>query len=193
MASLNLFGRDRIVTDRLPAVCICCGEPATSLKEKRFGWYPRWLIVLLPLAWLPILIVIMLLRKTMTVRIPLCDEHRNLWFWFEVCRWAVIAGFVLGLFGLFAVMIALENLGLRQDLGGLFCVMLGSLVGGFLVLVIGLYVWGRRLVYVEEITDSSIRLGGVCEEFIDQYLAGDDDDEWSVRQRRRRADPYDED
>jgi hypothetical protein len=79
MAIVTLRGRNQQVTDRLPSLCACCGEPATLAKEKKFVWFPKWTYLLIPIGGLPFLIVLLLTRKLMIVRFPLCDRHPRPW------------------------------------------------------------------------------------------------------------------
>src|SRR5947209_5044257 len=52
MASIRL-GRYEVEDYDLPKVCMRCGARAVTYKQRRFRWFPRWLIVTFPLGILP--------------------------------------------------------------------------------------------------------------------------------------------
>ena len=59
---------------RLPAVCIRCGEPATSWFRKEFAGPPLWTLLILPVA-----LVLAAISRTWTVDLPVCDRHADPW------------------------------------------------------------------------------------------------------------------
>src|SRR4051794_7480568 len=63
----------------LPDVCMCCGTRADYFPRRTFRWCPRWVIVLLLISPLIYVIVAAILTKSMRVRTPMCDRHRNYW------------------------------------------------------------------------------------------------------------------
>jgi hypothetical protein len=47
--TITLRGRQEWVTESLPSLCMCCGRAATNSKEKKFGWFPLWIYLLIPI------------------------------------------------------------------------------------------------------------------------------------------------
>ena len=162
--TITLEGRHQRVDTLLPSLCMCCGSPATTFKEKQFGWYPRWVFLLAPIG-LPFLIVLMVTRQLMTVKIPLCDRHRNPWMWQYL-----FLGFVLSYFfplpcGLICLSVEVEKLlGRDHPLSG--AAFVGWILGMPILIVVGLILrW--RTIHVKKITSDEITLGGVSETFAD--------------------------
>jgi hypothetical protein len=122
--------------DDFPQMCMCCGADTEDSVSKTFLWNPGWVIVIIffsPLIWL---IVMLVTRKSMRVRVPMCAEHlghwqkRNLFTWlgllFIVGMWIcvavvadqlpngasgilVVAGLLLSLIWLIAAVIMSQN------------------------------------------------------------------------------------
>src|SRR5258708_594970 len=75
----------------LPRVCMRCGARASTWKTKQFTWYPMWSRFMGGL-------LMLLFAKKMTVRVPLCDNHK--WHWGG--RMAIV---ILGLVAVIALFI----------------------------------------------------------------------------------------
>jgi hypothetical protein len=167
MATIRL-GRHTSREEDLPDVCLKCGAPTTLRVKKKFSWYPLWVYVflLIPLLFI-IVAAIMTWRRTVSA--PLCAEHRRHWFWRNVIIFLGIVG-VLGL--LIAPFAVLPNAGRGQGaLVGL-VVLTGVPLG--LVGWVGMTIWLRlTAIRPTEITDHSITLAGVAEEFVRVY-----EEEW---------------
>src|SRR5208283_1344571 len=69
----------------LPAVCMCCGRPATTTKTKRMSWHPQWGGGLAAL----------IMTKYATLQAPFCDEHKGHWFKRALLLWGSFFGFGL--------------------------------------------------------------------------------------------------
>jgi sugar lactone lactonase YvrE len=85
MARLRLH-RSEVEHDLLPAVCMCCGEPAAVRKTKGFAWDQPGVVSALLIVGLciwPLLLLGLLIAMATThrlqVRVPLCQAHRNYW------------------------------------------------------------------------------------------------------------------
>src|SRR6202011_5213444 len=78
MAEVHLWidPRDTVIRD-LPRVCMKCGADATTSKEKKFSWYPPWILFLLLLGVWPFLIVALILTKWKRVEMQFCDQHKR--------------------------------------------------------------------------------------------------------------------
>jgi hypothetical protein len=166
MARVELRGQAEQVRDQLPRVCACCGDTATGWKEKKFVWFPAWTYLLLPIGVAPYLVVMIVLRKFMNVRLPVCERHCYPWFW----QYFTLAGFMVYLLVLpwFLIVLAAateKTHGRGNPLGVV--LLLGWFVG---LLVMPFVVWfvRRRHIHPVVITQDSIILGGVSEEFADR-------------------------
>ena len=77
MATVTL-DRDECDEGFLPPVCIRCGEAATSVRNQHYQWVPP-AIHLTMIFCVPYLILLLVMRKKMTVALPVCDRHRWIW------------------------------------------------------------------------------------------------------------------
>src|SRR6266478_3526907 len=73
---LSLYEVDRKL---LPDLCMRCGEPATTHKNRNFSWYPPWIGVTILAGLIVYVILVAVLTKRMRVSVPLCDAHKNHW------------------------------------------------------------------------------------------------------------------
>jgi len=147
----------------LPEVCMKCGAPATVFKDKNFAWHPRWVFVLIMVHLLVYAIVAVIMTRKRRVRVPLCERHKNHWLGRQVVLLGSLLVLLLTGVGGFAVL-ADEGPGRRgNDLGGLLC--LGVMIGFVLWLVL-VAVLQSTAIRPQEITDRSITLKGVAEEFV---------------------------
>lgn len=64
--------RDALLPDR----CVKCNVPTTGRLKRKLSWHHPAIYLIILVALLIYLIVAMVLRKTATVEIGLCDEHR---------------------------------------------------------------------------------------------------------------------
>jgi hypothetical protein len=164
--TVTLQGQYERVVQPLPMVCMCCGAPATCSKEKKLGWFPGWIYLLAPIGGLPFFVALVLLRKMMTVKMPLCHRHRFPWL-----KQQMFAAFVLVyVLVLPWVMIVLsveaeKSLGRGNPLSG--ALLFGWLIGIPILFVLVL-VLRRFSVYPRKITTDSITLGGVSSLFAEK-------------------------
>jgi hypothetical protein len=163
---ITLRGRNEWMTESLPSLCMCCGSPATSTKEKKFGWFPRWISLLAPIGGLPFLIALMLSRKMMTVKIPLCQRHRRPWLRQQLFAVLVLAYVLVLPWLLITLSVAAEKTWSRGNPGSL-ALLFGWFLG-FPILFVLLFVVKRLAPHVKKITTDSITLGGVSEDFAQQ-------------------------
>jgi hypothetical protein len=182
MATIALH-RDEFEENKLPPLCIRCGEPATCVKKKTFTWGPDWLLILLfvsicfgPLFWVA-LILNLVVRKRMKVPVPLCQKHRNHWLPLQVVLFGGI-GLVVLLFTTVVILLltATHPNSPNIPLAGWFA------LGTLLTLVIVLFpaaILQKRVIRATLITDYGIWLRGVASEFSD-----------TVEERRRVRPPY---
>jgi hypothetical protein len=161
------------VEDGLPPVCMRCGARATVFQDRTFTWTPQWIGALAFL--LPVCIVLMIvLRKRLTVAVPLCRRHQNHWrwrFWFLLGSAAVVGLAELVGAGLLVALSARDN----DPAGGLVCCGCVFLLLGWLITVGILQSTGIRPL---DISDHGISLSGVSQRFVDAvYDERDDEDE----------------
>ena len=161
----------------LPELCMRCGEPATTHKSRKFSWYPTWISTLIVVGVFcnAILIVALVLALTMAKRmrieVPLCDAHKNHWFYRGLI---ILLGFV-GLLGILGFVIAFAD----KDFVG---ILVGALLVGFLAWLITVAICQSTAIRPTEITDRDITLKGVSDKFAEAVLAD---------HRRRRAEDVD--
>ena len=171
--------------DHLPQVCAKCGEPSDLEKTKTFSRYPP--LVLLLIFALPVYIILaIVLTRQMTVRMPLCNNHRNHWFTRGLVIWLGLIGLVIiGIIGGVLEWAARAHR-VNESLTGLVC---GG--GGLMALawLITIAVMRSTAIRPTEITDRTITLTNVAPEFAEaverlgpgsSYPSprGDDDDDW---------------
>jgi hypothetical protein len=189
MASTKLSDYE-VERNRLPDLCMRCGEPATMQKSRNFRWCPPWATITILAGLLPYVIVSMVLTKYKRVQVPLCDQHRGHWW----VRGLII---FLGFLCLLALMVT--AIAFSADEYGVLPAILWSATGiaffGWLVLIIVLQ---YTVIRPSEITDRGITLCGVSKTFADAVRDQRDrlgDDEYFDRpsRRRRRNDDDDDD
>jgi hypothetical protein len=165
MATVQLRDPERLGHE-LPDLCMKCGAPAMVYKPRTFSWHPGWVYVLLFFGVLPFIIVALVLTKRMTVCVPLCHAHRNHW----LLRSLILIGSFFGLFAagfvLFLLSLQPGLPGRSHDLVGLAC--LGSVIGLIVWLILAA-VFSATSIRATQITDQSITLAGVANDFVEAY------------------------
>lgn len=173
----------------LPPVCALTGVPTEDTKRKTFVWQPGWISVLVLVAIPVYIIVSLVLRKTMTVDVPLVREKHGHWAW----RLLVGLGCILASLLLIVLGIVLGSANERNPtpVAGV-CFAAGML--GFLVSLIVYIVLNSGSIRPAKITDTEITLLGVHSNFVDALEEDRDrEDEEYERERKRRRDRDDED
>ena len=59
--------------------CAWSAAPATTRPERTFTYIPGWVWVLFLVNLIVLIVIALVLMKRMTVRVPVCDEHRSHW------------------------------------------------------------------------------------------------------------------
>jgi hypothetical protein len=169
MATIRL-GRYTSEAEDLPDVCMRCGAPTTLRVKKKFNWFPRWLYFLLLfglvslLALLPYMILWRVLNKQQTVSAPLCAAHRRHWFWRNLTVYLGLLGW-LGLLVVAFVVSENARWGQIEPIGTVWVVFALSLLAWAVVTP-----WLQlTAIRATKITDRSITLAGVAEEFVRAY------------------------
>lgn len=149
--------------DMLPKVCMFCGAPATTRVRRQFSWTPGWVWILILVNLIVLAVVAMLVTKKMPVRVPTCDEHEGHWRRKNtVIGLTFLAVAVLCVLG---IVYATQQVGPGgDDVTGWVCAGCGVL---FLAWLIMAAVMGTRGVRAVHITEDTIKLTGVNEDFVE--------------------------
>lgn len=78
MASIRI-SRYEAEDGDLPDVCMCCGEPATQRKRRRFISHPVWVYILLPWGYILYAIVAAILTEEIRCYTLFCERHKHYW------------------------------------------------------------------------------------------------------------------
>jgi hypothetical protein len=165
----------------LPAVCMCCGQPATTTVTRKMQWHPSWVYFMILLHILIYVVVALVMTKRIVVQVPLCDEHKG--HWFKRTMLMVGAFFLFGLIGVGSIVLA-ANLDkqLSEQLmpfAGLLCFV------GLVVWLIIVIVCKATEIRPKEITDTEVLLKGVSENFVEAVAEVDREREERRAARRR--------
>jgi hypothetical protein len=140
----------------LPDRCVKCNSPAYGVRLKRkLSWHHPALYILIFIALLVYLIVAMILRKTATVEIGLCEQHAAKRRKAVVVTWLLVLVGVLGIVG----SIVAED--------GTYALI------GFLLLIAGI-IYGivvARVVAPSRIDDRFVWLKGVNKDYLNALPA----------------------
>jgi hypothetical protein len=168
----------------LPRVCMRCGAPSDEVKSKNFSWFHPLIYLTLLLGLLPFLIIALVLTKRMTVDAPFCHEHRGHW----TRRTLLVTGTLLAVLALGIGAIAYmanQPPGPKDDLSGFLCAGAGVLLFGWLILSM---IVSMTAIRTTEITDRTITLAGVDDQFVAALEEDRERDREDDRHRRRRYD-----
>ena len=180
MATVRIT-RYEVQNNLLPHVCVVTGEPTTDIKRRKFRWTPPWVGILILGGLLPYVIVAMILRKEITMDVPIAAGKKGHWLWRQL--FALFG--VLSCIGLVVVGLALSHQPGGRNQGpdiGLYTALAAG-VGLFFVLIIALILQNTS-VRPKEITDRDITLVGVHENFIVALEEERDRDEEDRQERR---------
>jgi hypothetical protein len=158
MADIKL-GRYEIAEYELPDVCLKCGARARQRLFHTFTWTPAWVYAFLVLGLIGIIVIRILInsvRQEFTVGVPLCEAHRGHWFWRNLIAVLLIVCFMAAAMG--GILLAEE---LEDALA--FVITFFSALFSLILAVILLQ---RTAIRAREITQQSITLTGVCDEFV---------------------------
>lgn len=182
MANIQLH-ESETYRERLPDMCMACGEPAVDHIRRNFSWCPPWVGVLLLAGALPYIIVASITTKRMLVEVPVCDRHRGYFWKRNLLMWLPLLLIGVGGIGL---AVAAEQV--QRDASGIVCGLTALL---FIAWLIAAVVIQSFMIKPTEITERSITLKCVHERFADAVR--DVQDDRDARRRRRFEDEdYDE-
>lgn len=169
--------------DLLPQVCMKCGAEAATTKRKTFSWYPPWIIAIIIVAPLPGLIVAMVLTKRMTVRVPICDQHKNHWTWRHWFAGLTVLGLgAMGVAGLI-VLLQFDRRMPSRNLASWACIGTGVALVVWVVVIAVVY---NTAIRPTEITNRDITLTDVSPDFVAALEDELDQEELAEQQRRAR-------
>lgn len=107
-----------------PDRCFKCNAPAHGFKVKRkLSWHHPAIYLILFVALLLYVIVAFCVRKTATVSIPLCEQHRKQRIWFITAAWLCILG------GLAVLILSAGNSSGALAVTGLLVIITGVVLG----------------------------------------------------------------
>lgn len=162
MSSIRLRARETSA-DELPMVCMACGRRAKSHIDKTFSWHPDWVNLTLFLGAVPYVIFAITMRQYMAVEVPVCNRHQS--YFQNRTIWIAVLTAATFLIGLLAFLLLLAVGG--GDAAG-------ALVGGMACFGISVLPAIGGIAYIQtttirarEITERSITLVRVHDEFVD--------------------------
>src|SRR5712691_4706158 len=174
MARLRLW-RFETTRDRLPAVCMICGQPSVTHISKSFRWSPGgdgWNLAAMYF-------------KQMAVAVPVCDRHRRYFMWRKIAI-AVTTGLLFLVPAINSGVIQAGVQAPNQELTGIMFGILGFVVGVVPAVMI-LWLIRNNTVRAAEITERGITLKRVHDNFVAAFnemaRARDFDDELDNRPR----------
>jgi hypothetical protein len=187
VANVSL-GRYEIEEYDPPDACMKCGAPNTVVVNRTFAWTPPWVIITILAGLLIYVILALILTKRMSVRIPLCPEHKGHW----TKRVLINLLCFLGILGFLGLAIAASS---SDDVSSAIATACWIVVlVGFVAWLILAIVLQYTAIRPTEITDRSITLTGVSPGYVEALREerGDDYDDDRPRRRRRRDDDDDD-
>jgi hypothetical protein len=143
-----VMSRDALLPDR----CVKCNVPTTGRLKRKLSWHHPAIYLIILVALLIYLIVAMVLRKTATIEVGLCDEHR------AKRRRSVMITWVLALLGVGGLFLgAMTEDGTYALLG--LAALLGALIFGLVAV---------RIVTPHKIDEKFVWLKGVNRDYLDE-------------------------
>lgn len=136
----------------LPDRCVKCNVPTVGKLKRKLSWHHPAIYLIILVALLIYFIVAMVLRKSATVELGLCDEHR------EKRRRNIMITWVLVILGFAGVVLSIAmNDGTYFGFGAL--ALFAALIFGLVTL---------RVVTPVKIDDRFVWLRGVNKEYLDE-------------------------
>ncbi len=182
------LGRYEIEEYDPPEVCMKCGAPSSVVIRRTFSWYPPWVIITILAGLLIYAILAMVLTKRMTVRVPLCEEHKGHWTKRTIIT---LLGFLGVLIFLSLAIAASVSDDVLPEVAYVCWSLTVVLLVAWLILVVVLQ---QSAIRPTEITDRSITLTGVSAGYIEALREdrGDSYDDDRPRRSRGRDDDDDD-
>jgi hypothetical protein len=146
---------------------MACGAPATVRKRRLFVSHPLWVYALLPLGYLPYVIVAAILTHRVRCFTHFCPRHKNHWLIRSLIIWGALAVLLILAVVTFAVLISMEKqMGEKTagNLAGFVC--LGTLVLMF-CWVISIPIMQLMAIHVTNVTERRFTLVRVSPAFIE--------------------------
>jgi hypothetical protein len=137
MASIQLNWYEADDGD-LPDACMCCGEPATIRKRRRFVSHPAWVYLLLPMGLLPYVIAAAILTEHIRCYTLFCPRHKNYWLVRNLKVWGaflVILPLIIGGFVLVGSLNGQFSQATQDILVGSMCIVTVLLLLGWLITI----------------------------------------------------------
>jgi hypothetical protein len=157
------LGRYEAEEGELPPLCLRCGAPATVFKARLLSWQPAWTYVVFGLAFWPIVLATLVLRKRMRLLAPFCRKHRNYWQRQRLLSWAVFFGLTILFLPLITAAATIDDPASRFP-NPLLLFWLAGMAITFAVEFVHL-----GAIRATEITDDAIALTNVADAFVAQW------------------------
>ena len=143
-----VMSKDALLPDR----CVKCNVPTVGRLKRKLSWHHPAIYLIILVALLIYLIVAMVLRKSATVEIGLCDEHR------AKRRRNIMITWVLSILGVLGFVLTIAtNDGTYLGFGAL--ALFAALIFGLIAV---------RVVTPAKIDDRFVWLRGVNKEYLDE-------------------------
>lgn len=179
MASIRL-DRYEAEDGDLPDNCMCCGEPATERKRRRFTWHPFWVYLFLPLGYVPYVLIAVILTERVRCTTLFCDRHKNHWRWRTWVIWGSFLGILLlGAAGVGLASLLADQIDPKQHeyLFGPLCIAIPVLM---LCWLISIPLLQLTEIHPSQVTRRSFVLNRVSPKFVEavhEYRATYEDDD----------------
>lgn len=141
-----VMSKDAILPDR----CVKCNVPTTGRLKRRLSWHHPAIYLIIFIALLIYFIVAMVTRKSATIEIGLCDEHR------EKRKRNLMITWILFAIGILSLIVAAAMEDGTFVLFGILA-LFGSLIFGLIAI---------RVVTPAKIDDKFVWLNGVNKEYL---------------------------
>jgi hypothetical protein len=193
MASIQLTRREAEEGD-LPDVCMRCGAPATVRKRRMFVSHPLWVYVLLPIGYLPYVIVAAIMTQRVRCYTLFCGRHKNHWLYRALFIWGAFVLMIALIVGSFAVVISMETQ-LKKSTDAFVGILCFGSLGLMFCWLISIPIMQLTAIHPGDVTERRLTLKRVSPTFVDAVRdyrerprAGKKREEyWSEFQSRRSA------
>ena len=172
MASIQLT-RYEAEEDDLPDVCMRCGDPATERRRIRFTSHPFWIYVFLLCGILPYVVLAVVLTERARCHIHFCPQHKNHWRVRAFAVWGTLVA-IMAIIPIYfgGNHLAESQLGLWDESTKDILVGIGFVVVPTLVFcwLISIPIIQLTAIYISNVTERTLTLRSVSQEFVDAVL-----------------------
>jgi hypothetical protein len=168
MASIQL-SRYEAEEGELPNVCMCCGTVATERKRRVFISHPLWVYLLLPMGYLPYVVVAAVLTQRTRCYTLFCSRHKNYWRNRTLLIWGALPVILALIIGSLVLVFSFEDQlskSLRDIVPGLLC------IGSFALLfcwLASIPIMQETAIHTAAVTERRVTLKRVSPAFVEDY------------------------